>query len=183
MPRYEDTDRRRFWVALPQAFADPAAITEDEMNQNPDNDPSGLIWEITCALNTDSTTFDLDEPDYDESTSFCQRANAQEPMTRNANVVFQAFRATAEASQDAPGEWNNAHLAFTLLAWRGVDYLAIMSSGKGHGEPVVAGEDDISVVQISTDHGVDVLGTGENVELSQTPAIRGVWGWNTPVLA
>lgn len=183
MARLYDEDVRRFWLALPQAFEDPANPTEDEMNQNTTNDPSGLIWELTCALNTDGTEFSLEEPDYDESTSFCQKANAQEPMALNSNVVYQAFRATEEAKADGTAGWNTAHLAFTLLAHRGVEYLAILSTGKGHGEPVVAGEDEVSVVQVATDHGIDVIGSGEPVQLTQTFASRGLWAWNQPVSA
>lgn len=180
--REQDDLVYRFYLAHPLAFADPANITVAELNQNPTNDPNGLIWNVTCALNTDGTTFDLDEPDYDESTSFCQKAGSQEPMAKNANVVYQFFRATDEMSTENPTMWNNAHLAFTLMAWRGQEYLAIMSFGKSEDEPFAVG-DEISVVQVATDHGVDVFGTGENVEMQQNFAQRGVWAWEWPLAA
>lgn len=177
MPRLEDDRVYRWYLALPQAFEDPANITSAELNANPTNDPSGLIWNITCALDTDGSVFDLDEPDYDESLSFCQEAGSREPMAKNANVVFQAFRATAEGKTDGTPGWNNAHLAFTLLAWRGVEYLAILSIGEDEDTPFDEG-DRISVVQVATDNGIDVIGSGENVRLQSDTANRGVWAWN-----
>lgn len=180
--RLNDDTVYRLFVAHPLAFEDPATITAAELNANPTNDPNGLIFNLTCSMNTDGLTFDLDEPEYDESTSLCQKAGSQEPMAKNANVVLDYFRATDEMSTENPSQWNNAHLAFTLLQWRGQEYLAILSIGKEHDEPFAVG-DEISVVQIATDHAVDNVGNGENVTSTQTPAMRGVWQWEHALTA
>lgn len=180
--RLNDDRVYRFWLAHPLAFEDPADIKVAELNANPTNDPNGLIWQVACALNTDGTTFDLDEPEYDGSTSFCQKAGSQEPMAKNANVVFDYFRATEEDSTLTPSRWNNAHLAFTLMQWRGQEYIAIMSIGESEDAPAEIG-DEISVVQVATDHAVDNIGNGENVTSTQTFANRGVWAWEWPLAA
>lgn len=180
--RLNDDVVYRFIIAHPLAFEDPADIKVAELNQNLTNDPNGLLWNITCALNTDGTTFDLDEPEYDESTSFCQKAGSQEPMAKNANVVFDFFRATDEDSTVNAGRWNNAHLAHTLLRWRGQEYIAIMSIGESEDAPFEVG-DEISVVQVATDYAVDNVGNGENVTSTQTFANRGVWAWEWPLAA
>lgn len=180
--RLTDDKVYRFYLAHPLAFEDPAAITVAELNANPTNDPNGLIYNLTCSLNTDGTVFDLDEPDYDDSTSFCQEASSQEPMAKNANVVYDFFRATEEMSTVNPAMWNNAHLAHTLLRWRGQEYLAIMSIGESEDAPFAVG-DEISVVQVATDHAVDNVGNGENVTSTQSFANRGVWMWEWPLAA
>jgi hypothetical protein len=172
----------RFYIAYPEAFEDLTNITSDELNANPTNDPNGLIWNITCALNTDGTTFDLEEPDYDESTSFCQRAGSREPMSKNASVVYDIFRATTEQSTVNPALKNSATIAFGLLAWRGQEMIGIMSVGEQDDAPFEVG-DEISVVQFATDNAVDNIGTGENVTITQTTANRGVWAWEWPLAA
>ena len=103
-------------------------------------------------------------------------------MAKNANVVFDYFRATDEMSTVNPTQWNNAHLAFTLMQWRGQEYLAIMSIGENEDAPFEVG-DEISVVQVATDHAVDNIGNGENITSTQNFANRGVWQWEWPLAA
>jgi len=172
----------RYYIAYPEAFADLTDITAAELNANPNNDESGLIWNITCAISTDGTTFNLDEPDYDESTSFCQKAGAREPMAKNADVVFEFFRATSEQSTINPARLNSATIAQHLLTWRGQEMIAIMSIGKADDAPFAAG-DEISVVQVATDNATTNFGSGENVTMTQNFAQRGVWAWEWPLAA
>src|SRR5699024_8958267 len=84
----------RFYLASPLAFADWQNPTTAELNSNPTNSPNGLIWNVTCALSEDGTTFDLGDSETDDSLSFCQVAGAVNPTSYNAEVVFSAFRAT-----------------------------------------------------------------------------------------
>ena len=65
----------RFWFASPLAFEDWTKPTANEMNANPTNDPHGLIFNLTCPLDTEGTVFDLTDPEMDDSTSFCQEAS------------------------------------------------------------------------------------------------------------
>lgn len=178
--RLIEDDVYRFGLASPLAFADWTAPTVAEMNANPDNLPSALIWNLTCALNQDTTTFDLDDPDLDDSVSFCQRAGSGEVMTENATVVYNFFRSkgrwldaanTTVPSDPAADGYNVSELALSLMAWRGVEYFAWMSIGKKPDAPFEVG-DDISLIRVATDYGVDEVGTGENARMTQSFGFR-----------
>ncbi len=176
----------RFYLAHPLAFADWENPTAAEMNANSSNDPSGLIFNLTCALNQDGTTFSLGDPELDESLSFCQSAGNQERMSENPDIVFEFFRSLlpwddADSVLAADG-FNSANLAFSLLAWRGIDYFAILSVGEDEDEPFDAG-DRIKMAEVSTDWGMDVLGTGENIRMNQTFANRSRVNWNYEIAA
>lgn len=170
----------RFFIAHPLAFEDWRNPTTAELNANPDNDPHGLIFNITCALDTDGTQFDLADPEMNDSTSFCQEATDQEPMSDNVEIVFQIFRATEEGRINDPTKWNTSHLAFTLLAWRGVEYYVGMSVGEDFDSPYEVG-DILKMARVSTDWGTDVIGTGEDVRMTQPFAVRGGVNWNYEV--
>lgn len=172
----------RFLLASPLAFADWRNPTAAELNANPDNDPHGLVFHLTCALDTDGTVFNLADPEMDDSTSFCQEATDQEPMSDNVEVTYSIFRATEEERNDDPTKWNTSHLAFTLLAWRGVEYFAIMSVGEAPDEPFAIG-DVIKMARVATNHGIDEVGTGENIRLNAEMAFRGSVLWNYKVAA
>lgn len=172
----------RFWLASPLAFANWRTPTIAEMNANPDNSPNGLIFNITCALNTDGTTFSLGDPELDESLSFCQEAGDSEIMSLTPEIVFEIFRATEEGRINDPTKWNSSHLAFTLLAWRGVEYFAIMSIGKGEDAPVAVG-DRLKMAEIATDWGTDVVASGENIRMANDFAARSRVNWNYKVAA
>lgn len=175
--RLTEDEVYRIYLASPLAFADWRNPTSDELNANPDNDPNGLIFNITCAVNTDGTTFSLGESEKDESLSFCQSAGDQERMAENAEVTLEIFRATEETRLQDPAQWNAAHLAFTLLAWRGVEYFAIMSVGEAPDAAFEPGH-RIKMAEIATDWGVNVIGTGENARLSNDTAARSRVNWN-----
>src|SRR5690625_1687554 len=135
----------RWGVASPLAFEDWRTPTVAELNANPTNDPEGLIFDLTCALDTDGTTFDLTDPDTDDSTSFCQEATEETPISRNVEIVLELFRATEENKIDDPNTWNTAHSGFTLLAWRGVEYFFWRSVGEAPGEELADGQRTSSI--------------------------------------
>lgn len=168
----------RWGVASPLAFDDWKNPTTAELNANPDNDPEGLIFDLTCALDTDGTQFDLTDPDADESTSFCQDASESSPISRNVEIVYEMFRATEENKINDPDVWNTAHLAFTLLAWRGVEFFFWRSVGEAPGEDFEVNQ-RISLARAATDWAIDSPATSEVMRLTQTPAPRGdvLWGF------
>jgi hypothetical protein len=177
----------RFYLASPRAFEDWTDPQADELNANPTNDPNGLIWNLTCALSTDGTTFDLGEPELDESISFCQTAGDTTRMAENPEIVFEIFRSaqpwTNAASTLASAGFNSANLALSLLAYRDVEYFAILSIGEDEDEPFAAGH-RLMMARVSTDWGVDVIGTGEPVRLSNDFANRGGdLAWNIEIAA
>lgn len=172
----------RVHLAAPNAFADWTHPTLAELNANPTNDPNGLIFNLTCALDVDNTSFNLSDPETDDTHTFCQEASDSEPMSDNVEVVFSAFRPTKDTKLTDANAWNSAYLAFTLLAWRGVEYYAILSVGKGPEEPFAIG-DRIKMAYVVTDWGLDEIGTGENVRITQTFGFRGRVNWNYEIAA
>lgn len=171
----------RFGVAHRLAFANWETPTAAEFNANPTNDPDGLIFNLTCALNTDGTTFDLDDPELDESLTFCQSAGNSEVLSRSATVVYE-FEESKTRWDDATSVlaadgFNTATLAKSLLMWRGIEYFAYLSVGKASDETFTIG-DRVKMVQVATDWAVPVGGTGENLRWSQTFAKRSDINWN-----
>lgn len=164
----------RFWLAFPEAFADWQNPTAAEFNANPTNDKSGLIFEITCALNQDGTQFDLGDSDTDDSLTFCQVAGAANPTNLNPEIVYEI-----ERSKDPLGE-NTANLAFSLLFQKGVEYFAILSVGEEPGTDVEIGH-RVKMARVGLDFPSDVFGSGENVRLSQAFANRGDVAWNVKI--
>lgn len=165
----------RWYIASPLAFADWRDPQLDELNANPTNDPNGLIWNLSCALNVDGSTFDIADSELDDSLTFCQEAGDTSVTSRNAEVVFESERSSVPwvgAAATVPNGFNSANLAFSLLAWRGIEYFAILSIGEEPEDPFADG-DELYIARVVTDHGGDEMGTGENIRLSQNFAFRG----------
>jgi len=184
--RLKNDEVYRLYLASPLAFADWENPTTDELNANPTNDPNGLIFNLTCALSQDDSQFDLDDPELDDSLTFCQSAGTSEVLSRSATIVYTAERSklrwTPASSTDAEDGYNTANLAFSLLAWRGIDYFAIMSVGKAS-DAAFAVDDRIKMAEVSTDWGIDLTGTGESLRLQQTFAKRTKLNWNHKLTA
>lgn len=161
----------RWLIAFPEAFEDWQNPTAAELNAR-----DGLVFEITCAVNQDGSRFDLGDSDTDDSLTFCQVAGAANRTTENPDIAWEI-----ERSRD-PLEDNTANTAFGLLAWKGIEYFAIMSVGETPQTAFSVG-DRIKMARVVTDYGVDVHGTGENVRLSQTPGNRGDVAWNIEIAA
>ena len=170
----------RFYLASPLAFADWQNPTAAELNANPTNNPNGLIWNLTCAIAQDDTTHDLGDSDTDDALSFCQIAGAANPTSYNPEISWSIFRdANRWIVSDTDSE-SVANLAFSLLAWRGVEYFAIASVGKAYDQPFAAG-DRIKSVRVATDYMADVVSSGESVRNTQSFLNRGDITWNTEV--
>lgn len=190
--RLSEDDVYRLGVASPLAFANwENGPTVAEMNSNPNNLPSGLIFNLTCALEQDGTQFDLDDPDLDDTLTFCQKAGGGEVVTENASVVFDFDRSkgrwmnaavTTVPSDTTADGYNTSNLALSLLAWRGIEYFAWLSIGKPADAPFVAG-DHISLIRVVTDNGVDSHGTGDMARMVQTFGFRSDILWNGRVQA
>lgn len=176
----------RFYLASKLAFEDWGNPTAAEFNANPTNDPNGLIFNVTCALDTDTTQFDLDEPDSDDSLTFCQSAGNQEPMEYSATVVF-GIQMSKERWLDADSTlaadgFNTSTLTQSLLTWRGIEYFAIMSVGKAEDEPFAIG-DRVKMVEVATDWAIPEGGSGEMYKLTQSFARRSSILWNYSIAA
>lgn len=158
-----------FALALPEAFADWEAPTAAELNGT-------LVYNITCALNEDGTSFDLGDSDTDDSLSFCQAAGAVSPTYYNPSVTFEAFR-----SED-PTDDNTANTAFGLMAFPDVEYFAILRVN-GAPDASFAVGDRVSIVRVKTDNPADVIAAGENIRISNAFLAQGDVNWNYEVAA
>jgi len=182
LDRLQDDEVYRFYLAHRSAFADWQAPTTAELNANSTNAPDGLIWNLTCALNTDGTTFDLDDSERDDSLTFCQTSGDSSALSYSATVVYE-FEESKDRWDDATSVlaadgFNTATLAKSLLMWRGIpDLFAIMSVGKAN-DAVFAVGDRIKMVEVATDWAVPVTDTGANIRWSQTFAKRSDINWN-----
>lgn len=172
----------RFVLASRRAFADWQNPTSAELNANLLNDPSGLVWNLTCAIAQDSTTHNLGDSTTDDLLSFCQVAGDVNPMELVPDISWNIFRdANPWVVSDTSSE-SVANLAFSLLSHRGNEYFAIMSVGEAYDAPFAAG-DQIKMAAVETDNIADVLGSGAPVQGTQTFANRGDVLWNYTLAA
>jgi hypothetical protein len=157
-----------FLLAHPEAFADRTAPTAAELNN------TDLVHNITCALNEDGTEFTLGDSDTDDSLTFCSKAGISTPTFYNPTVVMEAFR---DADIDADGVFN---LAFDLLAFPDVEYIAVLRVGEDSDTDFAAG-DRIKMVGVKTDFGTDVAASGENTRINQAFLNNDFVNWNYEV--
>lgn len=172
----------RYFLASPLAFADWQNPTSAELNANPTNDPNGLIWDLSCALFQDDTSFTLGDPEMDEELSFCQVAGAATPTSQNPEVNYTTFLSDTPWIVSDDQTRNQANLAHSLLQWRGVEYFFIKSTGEAPGTAFAPGQ-RVSMVRAATDDAVPTVGAGENAKLSQTPLRRGDLNWRYELAA
>lgn len=175
--------KTRIGLASVFHFANWQAPTAAEMNAAiAAPNLTGSIWDLSCALDLDNTTFDLGDSETDDELSFCQWAGMEEPTQLNPEIVYTAFRSTVSYEVSNPATLNQANVAFALMAHRGQEYFAWMSDGKEPGEAFTIG-DRVSLVKVASDFGVDEVGTGENVKLSQTFGFRSDILWRYRLVA
>lgn len=160
----------RIDLAYPEAFANPAHPTAAELNN------ATLVHNITCALDEENTEFTLNDPDTDDSLSFCDSAGSQTPTFDNPSVVLSAFR---DADRVANGDYNKA---FSHLAFKDVPYIAILRVGLD--ETVAYGVGQyVRMVGGQTDLPVSMEESGENARIQNTLLSDGFVNWNYKILA
>jgi hypothetical protein len=159
-----------FLLAHPEAFADRTAPTAAELND------TTLVHNITCALNEDGTEFTLGDSDTDDTLTFCSKAGISTPTFYNPTVKMEAFR---DANVTAESEFN---LAFDLLAFPDIEYIAILRIG-GKSTDVFTAGNIVKMAAVKTDYGTDVVGSGENIRISQAFLPNDFVNWNYEVAA
>jgi hypothetical protein len=173
-----------FLLCYPEAFANRAAPTAAELNAqwNYTTNSQKLVHNITAALNEDGTEFTLGDSDLDESITFADKANNASPTFYNPTVTFEAFRdADKDSSAAGRGKFNEA---YNLLAYPGIELIAVMRVGKKHTDAFVGNAltgDVIKMVAVKTDVGLDVGGSGENLRISQSFLANDFVNWNFKV--
>lgn len=160
----------RIDLAYPEAFANPAAPTAAELNN------ATLVKNITCALDEESTEFTLNDPDTDDSLSFCDPAGTQTATFKNPNVVLVAYR---DADRSATGVFG---VAFAHLFASDEPYIAILRVGLPFGTAYATNQ-FIRMVSGKTDQPVGVEESGENARISNTLLPDGFVNWNYRILS
>lgn len=155
----------RIDIAYPEAFANPAAPTAAELNN------ATLVKNITCALDEDSTEFTLNDPDTDDSLSFCDAAGTQTATFKNPNVVLVAYR---DADRSAAATFATA---FSHLSSADNPLIAILRVGLAY-DQAYATNQFIRMVGGKTDLPVSVEESGENARISNTLLNDGFVNWN-----
>lgn len=155
----------RIDLAYPEAFENPAKPTALELNN------AELVKNITCALDEETTEFTLNDPDTDDSLSFCDAAGSQTATFKNPNVVLAAYR---DADRSATGAYD---LAFQHLAFKDIPYIAILRVGLDEEAPY-ADDQYIRMVGGMTDLPVSLEESGENARIQNTILPDGFVNWN-----
>lgn len=186
LPRLTEDKVYRLYLASPYAFADWTDPQSSELNANPTNNPNGLVFNVTCAVNVEGSQFDLDDFEADTSLTFCQKAGDSSRISDNATVVYNIVRSKEKwddaSSVLAADGFNVSELARTLISWRGVEYFAILSIGEADDEPFAA-DQEVSMIRVATDWATDEIDTGSYVNMNQAFAFRGDILWNHPLSA
>lgn len=159
----------RIDLAYPEAFANSAAPTAAELNN------ATLVKNITCALDEENTEFTLNDPDTDDSLSFCDAAGTQTATFKNPNVLFSIYR---DADRSATAVFGTA---FAHLFSADNPYIAILRVGLDY-STAYATNQYIRMVGGKTDNPVSVEETGENARLQNTLLPDGFVNWNYKIL-
>lgn len=160
----------RIDIAYPEAFENPAQPTAAELN-NP-----LLVKNITCALDEANTEVTLNDPDTDDSLSFCDAAGSQSATFKNPSVQLTAYR---DEDRSASGVYD---LAFQHLAFKDIPYIVILRVGLAE-DVAYAADQYIRMVGGSTDLPVSVEESGENARIQNTILPDGFVNWNYQIAA
>lgn len=160
----------RIDIAYPEAFANPASPTAAELNN------ATLVKNITCALDEENTEIGLNDPDTDDSLSFCDAAGSESATFKNPNVVLTAYR---DADRSATATYA---LAFNHLAFPDEPYIVILRVGAAY-DAAYATNQFIKMVGGRSDLPVSLEENGENARIQNTILPDGFVNWNYKILA
>lgn len=157
-------------VAYPEAFEDWRNPTAAELN-------GPLVYEITCAVQEDGSTFNLGDSDTDDSYTYCDESGMDRPTFYNPEVTLSILR---DADRNANGEFNTA---FNLFRHPDIELAVIKRVGDQDNVPgtPVADGDRISLQMIRTDIMAESLGSEEAVAFEATGLQTGRVLWQYEV--
>lgn len=139
------------YAYYPEAFADPANPTADELNDlfvygtNED----ALGFNISCAL-LDDYTLNMTDSDTDDSLSICDVGNVAKATFSNYEASLDAFR---DRSVTDNGVFN---LFFDLFKAPDRPFYLVKRVGYAQNAPFAVGQ-DISMYGVNTDYPVDLV--------------------------
>lgn len=163
----------RWDIALPEAFADRSNPTVAELNN------ADLVFNITCAVDEEGTTFSLGDSETDDRYSYCDDSGVDRPTFYNPEATLAIYR---DADRAAAGQFN---LAFDLLGHEDVKLFIIKRVGDSDNNAATAYAlgDRIKMQYGSTDYIADILASEDPVMFEQTPLQLGFTNWNYEVAA
>lgn len=161
-----------WFVALPEAFANRAAPTAAEF-------AGPLVFDITCAVDEEATTFQLSDSDTDDRYSYCTESGQDTPTNYNPEVELGFYR---DADRTATGAFADA---FNLLHSPDIPLYIIKRTGDQDNAPgtPVAIDDRISMQYIKTDYGVDAVAVDDPAMMTQSGLQQGWILWQFTVQA
>lgn len=162
------------------AFADRNNPTVDELNTA----ESRLGFDITCALDEDTTTFTVGSSELDERLSFCDSVGVSRPGEINPEIALGIYR---DEDRNADGVFN---MALDWLRHADREYLMVQRVGDQDTGPLdgtaatpFAVTDDIRMMAFRTDYPVDTLAQGDPALLASTGLTAGFLRWNQSPVA
>ncbi|AHL18487.1 major tail protein [Microbacterium phage vB_MoxS-ISF9] len=162
------------------AFADRANPTAAELNTT----DTRLGFDITCALDEESTTFTIGSSELDERLSFCDSVGVSRPGQINPEIALGLYR---DEDRNASGVFN---LALDWLRHVDQEYIMVQrvgdqDSGPLNGTPAkeFTVDDDIRMMAFRTDYPVDTLASGDPALLAQNGLTAGFVRWNEKPVA
>lgn len=139
-------------LAYPEAFANPAEPTPAELNDQfvYTSNEDAMVFNISCAIQDDGYTFNLNDSDTDDTRSICDVGQVQNPTFKTYEVSFDMFR---DADEDAEGVYN---LGWNLTKGLDRPFWAVVRVGKPNNAAFAAG-DQIRMLGVVTDNGIDLV--------------------------
>ena len=160
-----------WYIAMPEAFADFRLPTTTEMAV------TDLVFDITCAVAEDGTTFNLSDSDTDDTYSFCDESGVSRPTFYNPECTLALFR---DADRAATGVFNKA---LQWFMFPDIPYYIIKRVGEQDNTPgtAVAVGDRLKIQNIKTDLPQDTLASGDPAYLTVEGLQQGRVSWNVKV--
>lgn len=161
-----------WYIALPEAFVDRTAPTAAEF-------AGDLVYDVTCALDEDSSAMDLGDSDTDDRYSFCTESGIDKPTNYQPTVELGVYR---DADRAATGAFADA---FNLLHFPDVPLFIVKRVGDQSNTPgtAVAVGDKISMMSVKTDFPVDTLAVDDPAMVVATPLPQGFVLWQYEIQA
>lgn len=162
------------------AFANRNSPTVAELNTT----NVRLGFDISCALDEESTTFTIGSSELDERLSFCDSVGVSRPGEINPELALAIYR---DKDRNAAGVFNRA---LDWLRHADREYIIVQRVGDQDSGPVgttpakaFTVTDDIRMMAFRTDYPVDTLAGGDPALLSQNALTAGWVRWNLPPVA
>jgi len=157
------------------AFADRTKPKVAELNTT----EVRLGFDITCALDEETTTFTIGSSEQDERLSYCDSVGVSRPGEINPEIALGVYR---DEDRNAAGVFNRA---LDWLRHADREYIMVQrvgdqDTGPLNGTPAAPFTitDDIRMMAFRTDYPVDTLASGDPALLSQNGLTAGFVNWN-----